>query len=85
VPTAHSGPVLKEFFDSTKPVVWPDSQGKMRGMSLTPLYPKATELPDSAPDIYNLLTLVDALRVGQARERQAALAALDRALGTGSD
>lgn len=85
VPTAHSGPVLKKLFDTTQPVVWPHAQGRMRGTSLTPLYPNATELPDRAPDIYNLLTLVDALRVGQARERQAALAALDRVLGNGND
>ena len=33
-------------------------------------------------DRYDALTLVDALRVGQARERTAALSALDKVLGT---
>ncbi len=85
VPTAHAGPGLKELFDTAKPVVWPDAQGPVRGTGLTPLYPKATELPDREPAIYNALTLVDAVRVGQARERNAALAALDKVLGVKSE
>lgn len=85
VPTAHSGPALSDLFDSDKPVVWPDAHGEARGTSLAPLYGKATQLPARAPDIYDALTLVDALRVGQARERTAALEALDRALGTPGD
>jgi hypothetical protein len=85
VPTAHAGPALKKLFDTTNPVVWPDAEGTVRGTSLTPLYPNATELPRRAPEIYDLLTLVDALRVGQARERKAALAAIDQAFEAGSE
>lgn len=85
VPTAHAGPVLKELFDTTKPVVWPDAQGSIRGTGLTPLYPKAIKLPSRDPELYAALTLVDAVRVGQARERTAALAALDKALGVESE
>ena len=81
VPTAYSGPELSGLFDSSTSMVWPDPKGKVRGVSLTPLYPKATELPEKDPEIYNALTLVDALRVGQARERNAALSALDKVLG----
>ena len=60
--------------------MWPEARGSVRGTSLTPLYPKATALPEREPEVYNALTLVDALRVGQARERTAALAALDAML-----
>lgn len=81
VPTAHSGPPLSSLFDSSQPVVWPDIHGQSRGTALAPLYPKATQLPARAPEIYSALTLVDALRVGQARERSAAQAALDKVLG----
>jgi hypothetical protein len=81
VPTAHSGPVLSQLLDSATTMVWPDPNGESTGVSLTPLYPKATELPRKAPQIYDALTLVDALRVGQARERNAALSALDEVLG----
>ena len=81
VPKAHAGPVLRKLFNSTKPVVWPDPHGTVRGTSLTPLYPKATELPEWNPKLYSVITLLDAMRVGQARDRNAALAALDDALG----
>lgn len=81
IPTAHSGPSLSELFESTTPVVWPDIHGSVRGTSLAPLYPNATQLPARAPTLYDVLTLVDAIRMGQARERSAALKALDDALG----
>ena len=81
MPTAHSGPVLSPLLDSATTMVWPDPNGESTGVSLTPLYPRATELPRKAPQIYDALTLVDALRVGQARERNAALSALDEVLG----
>lgn len=84
VPTAHSGPPLRQLLDSSTSMVWPDPVGRSTGVSLTPLYPKATELPERAPEIYGALTLVDALRVGQARERNAALSALDTLLGVKS-
>lgn len=78
VPTAHSGPLLRELFDEGQAVVWPDAEGPVRGTALEPLYPNAITLPERAPEVYSALTLVDALRVGQARERKAALAELER-------
>jgi hypothetical protein len=39
---------------------------------MDPLYGKAVELPERCPSVYELLTLVDALRVGRARERKIA-------------
>lgn len=82
VPTAHAGPSLKQLFEGAKPIVWPDMKGTIRGTGLTPLYPKATELPKRNPAVYSLLTLVDAIRSGQARERNAAIAALGKVLGS---
>lgn len=76
VPTAHSGPPLRDLFDDTQAIVWPEADGPERGTALTPLYPNATRLPERAPEVYQALTLIDALRVGQARERAAALEAL---------
>lgn len=81
VPTAHSGPVLQAEFDSGDSIVWPYLEGTVRGRGLAPLYPKATSLPERAPDVYRALTLFDAVRVGGARERTAALVALDHAIG----
>jgi DNA-binding Lrp family transcriptional regulator len=80
VATAYSGPELSAQFDIAKPIVWPDRGRSVHGTALTPLFPQATSLPERAPDLYNALTLVDALRVGRARERTAAMEALDRLL-----
>ena len=84
VPTAYSGPPLTQLLDSTTVMVWPQPSGISKGISLTPLYPRAVELPHRAPRVYDALTLVDALRVGQARERKAAISALDKVFGVTS-
>jgi hypothetical protein len=52
----------------------------MRGESLVPLYDGAPQLASTAPELYELLTLVDAIRVGRARERKMATEALDARL-----
>ena len=52
--------------------VWPDLDGSAQGMALTPLFPNATGLPARNPALYEILTLIDALRVGHAREKKAA-------------
>ena len=80
VPTAHSGPSLRHEFDGGDEVVWPDGKGQMHGRALAPLYPNAVSLPSRAPEVYDALTLVDAIRGGQARERNAAVMALDALL-----
>ncbi len=80
VPTAHSGPLLRDQFDAADALVWPDPGGAVRGASIAPLYPGATSLPERAPQVYRLLTLLDAIRAGRARERNAAIAAFNRAI-----
>jgi hypothetical protein len=81
VPTAASGPPLAQEFSSVDPMVWPSADGGDRGESVTPLYPRAPELVKLNPELYKLLTLVDALRVGRARERQRAKELLTKQLG----
>lgn len=80
VPTAWAAPVLESVFKPTEGTapVWPHPQGKSRGPSVTPIYKSAPEaaLRDSA--LYELLALVDALRLGRARERKAAVEILDK-------
>lgn len=83
VPTAHAGPPLAKLFDAGTPIVWPDINGDVRGTGLVPLHPNAVNLPARAPDAYGALTLVDAVRVGDARERNAAIDEIDRLLGDG--
>lgn len=71
-PTAHSAPPLAGKIISTEPYVWPDDQGRVRGQSIEPLYPSAPEAAKKDPKLYELLALVDALRVGRAREQKMA-------------
>lgn len=74
-PTAHGVAPLKDLLAPvSEPVpVWPHPKGKVRGMALLPLY---GELPLAAQDdqgLYELLAIFDALRAGQARERELAI------------
>jgi hypothetical protein len=54
------------------PPVWPDSNGKVQGASVRPLYSSVPGAARRDPALYDLLALVDALRIGRARERNVA-------------
>jgi hypothetical protein len=84
VPTAHAAPLLSETILSDGLIVWPSIEGRVRGESLVPLYEGAASLVNTQPDLYDLLTLVDALRVGRARERRLAKELLEARLREGS-
>lgn len=81
IPTAHAAPALATHVDATDPYVWPSPAGELLGHAIEPLYPGAIRLRERAPETYRLLTLFDALRVGQARERSRARDLLREALG----
>lgn len=72
VPTAHSGPALRDVLPGVDSVVWPSAEGRARGLALTPLCRHAPRMVHSNPVLYRWLTIVDALRIGRARDRQAA-------------
>jgi hypothetical protein len=72
VPTAHAAPPLVSDFSASDAVVWPSPDGELRGASVEPLHAAAPMIAKSNPSLYELLALVDALRIGQARERQLA-------------
>ncbi|MFT3926381.1 MAG: hypothetical protein QM778_27805 [Myxococcales bacterium] len=75
VPTSHAAPVLAgkivSSSDDLAPV-WADEEGSVRGESIEPLYPSAPRAAREDPKLYELLALVDALRIGRARERKLA-------------
>jgi hypothetical protein len=81
-PTAHGASPLKaKMVSSTEPPpVWPHPEGTTRGQGLLPLYENLplAAMEDSA--LYELLTLFDALRAGQARERELAKKLLEERL-----
>ena len=51
--------------------VWPAAEGTVRGLSLLPIHRSALRA-SSDPRVYELLTLLDALREGRAREQSLA-------------
>ena len=63
-------------FAGASPLVWPSKLGEARGVGIVPLVPAAPELLLRDPQLYRMLAIVDALRVGDAREREAARDAL---------
>jgi predicted XRE-type DNA-binding protein len=83
VPTSHSAAPLKDQIQSTEEYVWPYGKGKVRGHSILPLYPSAPEAALNDPKLHELLALVDALRVGRARERELAVVELKKRFGFG--
>lgn len=72
-PTAHSAAPLSEEIVSDEKYVWPSVKGTERGHSVLPLYPSVVHFIQSDPQLYELLALVDAVRVGRARERNLAM------------
>ncbi len=73
VPTAGSAPPLSEVLTAAEvPMVWPWSEGTVRGDGLEPLYKTAPRVALADPVMYRRLALVDALRIGSARERRLA-------------
>lgn len=72
VPTAWAAPAMAGHVsapDQMKPV-WPDPDGKVQGVSVQPLYSSVPGAARKDPELYDLLSLVDALRLGRARERK---------------
>jgi hypothetical protein len=80
IPTSHSAPLLAEHLDSDDAFVWPAANvpGAVSGLSVAPLYAKAPALAKSSPEMYRAVSLVDAFRVGGARERAIARQLLSR-------
>lgn len=74
MPTGYAGPVLAPLFQSSEdlPPVWPDPDGKARGQAFSPLYKSVPQAAREDQKLYELLTLVDVIRGGRARERQIA-------------
>lgn len=76
VPTAYAAePLSHEISIGNDPIpIWPYAQGKSRGVTLEPLHknvPKAlSQFPD--PHLQEILVLLDALRIGRAREKKIA-------------
>lgn len=71
LPTAWAAPTLSAKISAGDqiPPVWPDPEGRVQGAAVQPLYSSVPHAARRDPALYDLLALVDALRLGRARER----------------
>ena len=83
VPTAHCAPPLSKTIVASDEdcYVWPWDDGKVRGQAIEPLYFNAPLAAKNDCKLYELLALVDAIRVGRAREQAIAVSELETRLG----
>lgn len=83
-PTATSAQPLADVMAASADgaLVWPDPEGASRGLAVEPLYPSVPAAVRTNPELHELLALVDAVRVGRARERALAIKELRARLGT---
>lgn len=74
MPTAYAAPPLNAQIAANGAAlpVWPDPEGHARGQALYPLYPSAPQAARRDPALYELLALLDAIRIGNVREQQLA-------------
>lgn len=69
IATAHSAPPLnKKIVAGAESYVWSYSDGNAQGIAIAPLYKTLPAIAVDHPEFYELLCLVDACRIGKARE-----------------
>lgn len=76
VATAHSANPLANEIKSIENFVWPYARGNMRGQAIQPLYKTVPKVVLKDKKLYEILALVDAIRVGKVREQQLAISLL---------
>jgi hypothetical protein len=74
LPTAFAAPVLREFLHSAGNLicVWPYAHAKEMGQSVAPLFNSVPEACEKDRRLYAYLALIDAIRIGNQRERKLA-------------
>ena len=70
IPTGFSAPVLQSKLMSGGDLihVWPDAYGNRKGQSIIPLFKTVPGAVKKDPLLYEYLALIDAIRLGNARE-----------------
>lgn len=79
IPTAWAASPLADGLvrSDAPPPVWPDHLGTVRGIALAPLDPRVPDAVRRDEKLGELLALVDAIRIGRARERKMAAGLLE--------
>jgi len=76
--TAHSAEPLNKIIQANEKYVWPYAKGLDRGQAIEPLYNTVVEASLKDRNLYELLTMVDAIRVGRVREKEIAKKELEK-------
>jgi hypothetical protein len=71
--TAQSAPPLKDHVSASENFVWPWAKGEERGQAIEPLHPNVPVACEKDPFLYELLAIVDSIRIGRIREKQRAI------------
>lgn len=80
IATAHSASPLDKEIQSDQNYVWPYARGDMRGQAIQPLYKSVPKAILNNKKLYEVLALVDAIRVGKVREQHLAISLLKERL-----
>ncbi|NIA03544.1 MAG: hypothetical protein GWP12_03285, partial [Nitrospirae bacterium] len=82
IPTSFASPALRKYVESAGDLiyVWPDPQGKNMGQSVAPLFSSVPFAVRKDRQLYEYLALVDAIRLGNAREVNLARIQLEKGL-----
>ncbi len=80
MPTAHSAPMFHDQFIASEKYVWPEPAGTVLGYVIEPLYPTVPKACREDEKLWELLALVEMLRVGKTREVRFAIERLNEYL-----
>jgi len=81
IPTAHSAyPINQHIMTSNDIYVWQYAKGNTRGQAIEPLYRTIPAIIQKEPMLYELLVIVDTIRVGRVREINIAIQELEKRL-----
>ena len=73
IPTGYAAPIMSDYFMTNEQIVWAHLKGTARGETISPLYPNAVEAALNDRQLYDLLALLDVMRLGKVREREIAM------------
>lgn len=81
IPTAHSAYPINEHISTGVDIyVWPYAKGNHRGQAIEPLYKTLPQIVQDDKLFYELLAIVDTIRVGRVREIKIAIEELNKRL-----
>ena len=81
--TAHSHPYFNENIISEDVYVWPDLNGKVYGQAIEPLYANQVSAVKEDKKLYEVLSMLEVIRVGKNREKRIAFDYLESLLVSG--